>query len=142
MATIDNYNNIYEVLVLPPADYNASQESDSVDTQGFESVDFFIIRGVVGAAGVWTPSLWESDDNVTFTEVVNGVGDDPAHPLLGTPASFDSTTTNLISRLGYVGNKRYVRANIDLAGASTATIAVLAQLAHPHSAPTDAQLDD
>lgn len=141
MATIDNYNNIYEILHISPAVYAATETpAQGVDTKGFESVDFIIMSGVVGADGSWLPIIQESDSQASgFTAVVNGTGDDPSHPLLGTPEAFDSTSTQHLWRLGYVGKKRYVRCVLELTGASNATLAVVVQLANPHSAPTSTQ---
>lgn len=62
--------------------------------------------------GTHTPSIQESDDNTTFTAVAAG-------DLIGVPAALAS---NVIQKIGYMGRKRYVRALVTVAGATTGGI--------------------
>jgi hypothetical protein len=62
--------------------------------------------------GTHTPKLQESDDNATFTDVAAG-------DLEGT---FAVLATGVNQHVGYKGRKRYLRAVITVAGATTGGI--------------------
>lgn len=138
MATIDSYNNVFEVLHINSGTHTGTvTPSNGVDTQGFESILFVIVSGTV-TDGTWTPKLQASDsissDFVDVTEVGT------PHWLLGTPVPFTNADNNKVWRLGYVGNKRYVRCVVTETVAGTAEFGVIAELGHPHSAPTAANV--
>lgn len=104
MASIDLKTNIDEILALD----NAAITSDTttvgneIDTNGFESVTFIAQAGVV-TDGTYTPEITECDTSGgSFTAVADDF-------LIGTEADAALTASNTVSRIGYVGKKRYVK---------------------------------
>lgn len=93
---------------LAPIARTASANGTGVDLTNFASSTCVFVVGVI-TDGTHTPKLQESDDNATFTDV--GAGD-----LIGSLAVLAS---NANQRVGYRGNKRYVRAVSTVAGATT-----------------------
>ena len=106
-----------------------------IDTQGFESVTFGLITGTV-TDGDYTIALLDSADNTTYTAVTDA-------NLLGTEAgaSFTADTDDdSISKLGYIGIKRYVRADIVSANTTSgAVIGAYCMLGNPKSGPDRTQ---
>lgn len=94
--------------------------SAAIDTKGYQSVEFVYGRGVSAAAtDTITPVVLEGDTtNGAFTSVANAdlMGTETA--LLGSAAAS--------GKIGYIGNKRYLK--LRLYGVGTATARV-----HGHS---------
>lgn len=93
---------------LAPAARTATANGTGVDLANFHSANVVFIVGTI-TDGTHTPSVQESDDNSTFTNVA-------AADLIGTLAALASNTNQ---RVGYRGTKRYVRAVSTVAGATT-----------------------
>jgi hypothetical protein len=132
MASVDLKTNIDEKLALN----NAAITSDTttvgneIDTAGFESVTFIAQLGVV-TDGTYTPSITECDTSGgTFTAVVDA-------DLIGTEAAAALTATNTVSRIGYIGKKRYVKFSFVSTGTSSgvAAASAVAVLGSPRHAP-------
>ncbi len=71
-----------------------------------------------GAGAVWTPSIQESDDNTTFTDLV-----------MGTPLTCTTAAQTSRQFLNFETSKRYVRLNVALSPTtSTPTITYAAEL--------------
>jgi len=104
----DLKNNIDEVNSIAPAAHNASVNGAGVDLKGFEGA---VVSFVVGAItdGAHSPSVEESDDNITFTAVA-------AADLEGALVALVANTNQ---RVGYKGGKQYLRAVSTVAGATT-----------------------
>lgn len=91
-----------------------------IDTNAYDAIDFVISLGLIQAPNtVYTPELVHGD--------LAGLGDGtivPIESITGTieDATFAQGDTGLISRIGYVGKKRYVRLsfNVTDAGAPAA----------------------
>lgn len=96
---------------LAPAARTATANGAGVDLRGFDSAMVVFYAGVV-TDGTHTPSVEESDDNITFTAV-------PAAQLNGTLAVL---AANVPQRIGYNGYKRYIRAVITAAGTTTGAV--------------------
>src|SRR5690554_389204 len=113
MATVDAYNNVFEVLHHEPARYTGlgASGANAVDTAGFESVTFIIACGTIGPTGEVTAVLKESDNNTTFTEVVNS---DLIVNMLGSSYASGMTASfgNNVFRIGYLGDSRYLRCDM------------------------------
>lgn len=90
------------------------------DTKGFEAITF-VYRLGARTDGTFTPLIEDSDDNITFAAV------DDAY-LTVTEASCALNTANTVSKIGYVGKKRYVRPSVVSAsttsGAHVSAIAI------------------
>ncbi len=104
----DLKNNIDEVTSIAPAAHAASVNGTGVDLKGFDGA---VVSFVVGAItdGTHTPTVEESDDNITYTAVA-------AADLEGTLVDL---TANTNQRVGYKGSKRYIRPVSTVAGATT-----------------------
>lgn len=135
MASRDLHNNVEPKVALNIAaiSTNAATNGAIIDTSGFESVEF-IVQSATITDGTYTPSLTEGD----ASDLTGGNAVATAD-LIGTVAgaTFAATDDNVVKRIGYKGNKRYVRLTLTSAGVTTGgTLGAIAVLGHPHSAPT------
>ena len=109
----DSYNSaIVAHLLDPAAAITADTKSNYVDVSGYESAEFMVVMGAsanLDSGDYFTPVLQHSDltTDVSFAAV------DSADILDAFSAvnsgSLDSTT----QRVGYIGDKRYVRVLLD-----------------------------
>ncbi len=104
--------NVDAVASLHPAARNATGTGAVVDLQGYDAAMVVVGFGAI-TDGTHTPGLQHSDDGTAFTDA----GTDSA--LQGTFAVGTATT---VQRVGYLGNKRYVRAMVTVAGATTGAL--------------------
>lgn len=121
----DLKNNVDVSQSIAPAAHTASVNGTGVDLQGYNSVMVVFHPGAI-TDGAHTPSVEESDDDVTYTAVA-------AADLLG---SLVDLASNAIQRVGYKGTKRYLRAVSTVAGATTGGVygAEIVR-GHPNVAP-------
>jgi hypothetical protein len=134
----DLKNSIAARSVISPqviAD-NTALVGEVIDRQGYESVTYLIQMGdsVTNTDATFTVLLEESDDENFATS--NAVADED---LIGTEAdaSFDGADDNTVTRLGYIGNKRYTRLTLTPAdnASGDAQFAAICVLGHAHSRP-------
>lgn len=125
----DLKNNISVQQSLAPASQTAAANGSGVDLQGFNSACAVIDAGAIGGT---TPSftfeLQESDDNAAFTAVAD-TDLEGVEPVL--------TAGDSVTRIGYTGNKRYLRVAITVASGTTPTLLCSAAfiLGNPAGAP-------
>ena len=125
----DLKNNISVQQSLAPASQTAAANGSGVDLQGFNSACAVIDAGAIGGT---TPSftfeLQESDDNAAFTAVAD-TDLEGVEPVL--------TAGDSVTRIGYTGNKRYLRVAITAASGTTPTLLCSAAfiLGNPAGAP-------
>lgn len=93
---------------VAPAAHTASVNGSSVDLQDYDSAVVAFVPGTI-TDGTHTPKVQDSPDGTTWTDVA-------AADLQGTLAVLAS---NAPQKVGYVGNQRYVRAVVTVAGATT-----------------------
>lgn len=132
----DMHNNISVVRVIKPVAVGTTgiaggQLSAIIDRRGFDSVEFaYEAGGSASAADTITPVVYEAAaTGDTFTSVA-------AADLLGTEAALTLTTAaGVIKRVGYVGNKRYLKLRLYGAGTATALVAAVGILGHANRAP-------
>jgi hypothetical protein len=134
----DLMNNIHVVKALAPGAAvvdNTAQVSDIVDRRGYESLTFVILTGQL------------ADLDATFAVAVDhgnaaNLSDASAVPvdmLIGTTAlaGFQFDDDNETRKIGYRGDKRYVRLTITpSANTGNAFMAAVAVLGHPSTVPT------
>lgn len=135
MPKFDMYNN---VKVLNAFDIQAistdtTTNGDILDLKGFEACTFVFQTGTV-TDGDYTVLIQEGDEsNLSDAAAVADTD------LIGTEAaaSFTADTDdNAISKIGYIGDKRYVRFNVVSTSTSTgATVGAIGVLGHAHIAP-------
>lgn len=109
-------------LSIVPASYGANVTGSGIDLKDFDSSMVVINVGVV--AGVHTPKLQESDDNITFTDVV-------ADDMIG---SFGVLVASTAQKVGYIGYKRYARVFVTGAGGASLYGASILK-GHAHAKP-------
>jgi hypothetical protein len=131
MANIDLKNDLKELVGvdIQAISSDTTTAGNILDTAGFEAVTF------VQATGAYTDGnytlLIEDGDDAALSDAA-AVSDDF---LIGTEAATVLSAANSVSRIGYVGKKRYVRASIVSDTTSTgATAGVIAVLTSPRHA--------
>ena len=139
MATKDIHNNLHFVPLITPV---AARTDDTaivsaiIDTKGYESAEFVLVTGA------------NTDVNATFAVLVedgnnSGLSDNVAvadAQLLGTEAgaAFTFADDGECRKIGYLGNKRYVRVTVTPSGNDSGNIFIagVAVLGNSRNAPT------
>lgn len=104
--------NISPVLQAPAARTNGTANGATADLSGYESALVLAFAGAV-TDGTHTPKLQHSTDGSAWEDV-------PAVYQRGTLAALEANT---LQRVAYIGSRRYLRAVITTAGATTGAIA-------------------
>lgn len=101
-----------------------------IDTQGYNALTFLLSVGA-RTDGTYTLSI-EHGDNAALSDTATPAADD----LVGTTALTANSAANTIKKLGYVGNKRYVRVSVvSTSVTSGATVGVTAIRGRPTVGP-------
>lgn len=109
---------------------NAATDSQIIDTIGYESLLFVINAGAL-TDGTLTPSLQEGDA-ANLSDAANVAAGD-TH---GSSAVINATDDNVVRKIGYRGNKRYVRLRLTQAGATAGGfVDAVAVQGHPQTQP-------
>ena len=133
----DLHNNIHVARAISPVSVadNTAQVSQIIDRQGYQSLEFLIATGSVADADATFVVLVEDGDNSGLSDAASVTDAN----LLGTEAlaGFQYDDDNEVRKIGYIGDKRYVRLTITpVNNASAAVIAAVAVLGHPNYTPT------
>ena len=139
MTQRDLHNNIHVVSVIPPISVsdNTAQVGAIIDTLGYNSLEFAINIGSVADSDATFTVLVEDGDSYTAPSTLSDAAAVDDAYLLGleTQASFQFDSDNTVRKIGYVGNKRYVRLTITPASNSSAAVfGVVGLLGHPFTA--------
>ena len=128
----DIVHNIGADTALSPQTITTSAVNGAIiDLSGFNSVAFVVTSGTVTDGTSYTASLTEGDASDLSGGTAVAAGD-----ILGTLPVFAATDDNVTKRVGYVGNKRYVRLTLTPAGATSGGVfSAVAFKRHPASAP-------
>lgn len=138
MAFRDLHHNIHAARGISPAAAvtdNTAFVSQIVDTKGYDSVEFLILTGSLADADATFTVLVEDGDAANLSDAA-AVAD---KFLLGTEAlaSFTFAEDDKVRKIGYVGDKRYVRVTVTPANnTGNAFIAGAWLLGHPRKVPT------
>ena len=131
----DLHNNIGICIMREAADWTADATTNLVDTTGYEGCEIIVTVGAltnVDGSNYLEISLEECDTTTgtSFTTVAAG-------DLLGAFTKIDSASEDsVVQRVGYIGNKRYLRINLNETGTiSAGIIGVYAILGQPRHAP-------
>lgn len=109
---------------------NATTTSNTIDTDGFASLEFLIQSGVI-TDGAWAIQVWHGDASNMSDEAQCAAAD-----LIGSAPSFAATDDSVTKRVGYKGGKRYVRIKAVQSGATTGGfISAVAVQGNPLYAP-------
>ncbi len=138
----DLYNNIEVRRALSPVAAgtdNTAYVSQIIDMRGFKSMVFAILVGANTDADATFVVLIEEGDNSALTDnaAVADVNLDPTEAI----ASFDFADDDTVRKIGYTGEKRYVRMTITPAdnAAGNIFIAACAIMGDSDRLPTTAQ---
>lgn len=130
MAMFDTVNDSSWVLLGKiTLNGTATVTSSLVDMQGYNALDIAFLNGTItdaGAAAGFTIKLQEADvtTGTSFTDVATA---DAVNGTVTTSTTVDTDDDKLTAVLGYVGNKRYVRASATGTTASAGDVYVLAR---------------
>jgi hypothetical protein len=114
---------------------NTAVVSGIVDVQGFDGLEFLIAAGTLADADATFAVLVEDGDESDLSDAA-AVAD---ANLLGTEvlAAFTFADDGESRKIGYIGNKRYVRCTVTpAANTGSAPIAIIPALGFPSNAPT------
>lgn len=135
----DLHNSVYPKRALSPVAAgtdNTAYVSQILDMQGFEAAELLVLIGANTDADATFTVLIEDGDAANLSDAVAV----PDAQLLGTEAlaSFQFDDDNECRKIGYIGNKRYVRATITPANNAAGNIFIAAVwlLGFPRSMPT------
>lgn len=123
----DLYSNIGVAPAQVPAVKSAAGDGITVDTKGFSSVAFVVNTGAIAGDGDFGVAIQDSD------AADSGFGaPDAAFVDSNAPATL---AANASYKLGYRGNKRFVRLQLTKAGGTSIALGAVAVLGNPHVAP-------
>ena len=137
---LDLHDNIKQVLAVAPVALGAIGDNTGrvIDRKSYAGVEFLIEYGDIATTGtVVTPVLYAADTTGALASVADTdlIGTE-ALAGLAAGARASGTGKLVTKRLGYKGNKRYVRLNLNGSGTTSAgIIAASAVLFNPEAAP-------
>jgi hypothetical protein len=132
----DMYNNIKVVRAVGPAAVGTTGAANGtlspvIDRRGYDSLAFVMSRGVSAAAtDTINIVVLEADaTNGTFTSVADADlnGTEAGNVMLGNAVDE--------SKIGYIGNKRYVKLRLYGIGTATCVVAGIAVMGRAERAP-------
>lgn len=134
----DLFNHVHPLRAISPAAAttdNTAWVGQVIDRAGYGSLTFLLAIGALSDADATFAVLVEEGDADDLSDAAAVADVD----LLGTEAlaGFDFGDDNETRKIGYVGNKRYVRLTVTPSGNSgNAFLAAIALLGHPDQTPT------
>lgn len=137
----DLQSNIKAMTVIQPLAIgaNATKTGKIVDRKGYGGVEFIASYGAVTTTGsVVTLVIKEGDVTGSMTSVAdsNLLGTEALASLPATTPRTSGVAQNVVKRVGYIGNKRYVQVNAVQTGTtSVGCVGVAAILFNPEQAP-------
>lgn len=119
---------------------NTAQVSQIIDRQGYDSLAFLIATGSLADADATFTVLMEEGDVSNLSDAAAVADADMVSQTNGTApetaASFTFAADDQVRKIGYLGNKRYLRLTITPAvNASAALLAVIAVLSRAEHKP-------
>src|SRR5689334_9299174 len=110
----DLHNNVKQVQAISPLAIgaNATKTGRIIDRKGYAGVEFLAAYGAVSTTGtVVTLVVLEGDATGAMTSVADGdlLGTEALASLPATTPRTSGVSRNVTKRVGYKGNKRYVR---------------------------------
>ena len=133
----DLHSNIKLAHSIAPAAHVGDTTGATVDTDGFESIEFTLQVGVAMAGGGFTCEIQQAVDAGGSPGVWVAV---PAADLLGGSMVITIADANKVYRQGSVGKERFQRLVLtETDGISGGVVGSIAILSNPRSVPTAAQ---
>lgn len=133
----DMMNHVHAARAISPVSVSdtTAQVSQIIDVKGYGALTFLILTGSIADADATFTVLVEHGDAANLSDAA-AVAD---AELVGTEvlAAFQFDDDNEPRKIGYIGNKRYVRLTITPVGnASAALVSAIALLGNPAQMPT------
>jgi hypothetical protein len=133
----DAAHNVHPMRAISPVSVadNTAQVGQVIDTKGYRSLTFVIATGSLADADATFAVLVQHGDQPNLSDAVDVADAD----LIGleSQAGFTFSDDDETRKIGYVGNRRYVRLTVTPANnASAALLAAVAILGSPQEAPT------
>jgi hypothetical protein len=111
---------------------NTAQVSQIIDMQGVHSLEFVVAYGTLADADATFTALVEHGDNSALSDAATA-----ASFLLGSVPSTTFAGDDTVKKVGYIGNKRYVRLTITpAANTGNADLSAVALCAFQNKVPT------
>lgn len=137
MGMRDIHNEIKVLRAISPVSVadNTAQVSQIIDRQGYDSLEFVTAIGSVADADATFAVTMDEGDAANLSDASAVAAAD----LIGTyaAAGFQFDSDDSVRKIGYRGNKRYVRLTITPSlNASAALFSTVAILANPGIRPT------
>jgi hypothetical protein len=136
------HENIKQVLAVAPVTLGATGVITGrvIDRKGYGGVEFLIELGAVTTTGSnLLPTLYEGDATGALASVADTdlLGTEALAGTLASATARVSGVNKLVTkRLGYKGNKRYLRLDLNGTGTTTAGIVAASAILHtPDGAP-------
>jgi len=130
----DLHNNIENRSALNNSNItsNTTTNGNTIDTKGYESIEFLIQTGVI-TDGSYAVQVFEGDQSNMSDEAQVAAGN-----ILGTIPTLISTDDNVVKRFGVkMGTKRYMRLKVVSSGVTTGgNMEAQVLLGTPLQAPT------
>jgi hypothetical protein len=133
----DAAHNIHPMRAISPVSVadNTAQVGQIIDTKGYRSLTFVIAAGALADADATFSALVQHGDQPNLSDAADVADVD----LIGleSQAGFTFADDDEPRKIGYVGNRRYVRLTLTPANnASAALLVSVAILGSPQEAPT------
>lgn len=138
----DLHNNSRALRVIGPVAIgaNATKTGKIIDRQGYNGCEFVVGYGAVTTTGsIVTLVVFDGDVTGTMTSVAdaNLLGTETLAGLAAQTPRTSGVGQNVTKRIGYKGNKRYVRVDsVSTGTTSVGAISISAVLCDPAFAPT------
>jgi pyruvate kinase len=135
----DLHNRIKAMPAIVPVALAADTNGITIDTLGFDGLEYIINVGTAFVGGGFTVTIEQSPDdgNGSATGVWTAV---PAAETLGDLPVVIITDADMVLRVGSIGKERHQRIVLTETGTiSAGVIGVIAVLSHPREVPTIAQ---
>lgn len=134
------HNNVDIIATINPVAAGTTgtgQVGSVVDTRGYDTVEFALGYGAITAtAATFTVVIKEGDATGTMTSVADAdlLGTEAGAGIAaGTPRA-DGGNENVSKRIGYIGKRRYVQANIVNTATAGTPVSASVILGNPTSA--------
>lgn len=137
----DLHENTKQVLAIAPVALGATGAITGrvIDRKGYGGVEFIIEYGAVTTTGtVATAILYDADTTGALASAADAdmIGTEALASLPAATSRASGTTKLVSKRLGYKGNKRYVRLNLNGTGTTSVGIVAASAILHtPEAAP-------
>lgn len=137
MTTRDIHNTLFPIIGLVFALINSDTTTvgiiiDTAESPGYNSLEFLFLSATI-TDGTYTPLIEHGDD-----PALSDAAPVPDNQLVGTEAAaaFVAADDDKVKRIGYVGNKRFVRASLVSIGTTAGgNLGAIAQRGHARNNP-------